>query len=80
MERDEEELIKIIRAWYPLFEIDKEASIMIPDELVFDVKELAHKYGVKIQILKCEEVNTRSSPGFRQRKKMKKKMMMKRSK
>ena len=52
MERDEEELIKIIRAWYPLFEIDKEASIMIPDELVFDVKELAHKYGVKIQILK----------------------------
>jgi hypothetical protein len=52
MERDENELIKIIRAWYPLFEIDKEASIMIPDELVFDVKELARKYGVKIQILK----------------------------
>jgi uncharacterized protein YneF (UPF0154 family) len=52
MERDENELIKVIRAWYPLFEIDKEASIMIPDELVFDVKELARKYGVKIQIFK----------------------------
>ena len=52
MERDENELIKIIRAWYPLFEIDKEASIMIPDELVFDVKELARKYNVKIQIFK----------------------------
>jgi len=52
MERDENELIKIIRAWYPLFEIDKEASIMIPDELIFDVKDLARKYGVKIQILK----------------------------
>jgi len=25
---------------------------MIPDELVFDVKDLARKYGVKIQILK----------------------------
>jgi hypothetical protein len=52
MERDEEELISIIRAWYPLFELDKEAHIMIPDELVFDVKDLARKYGVKIQILK----------------------------
>ena len=52
MERDEEELIRIIRMWYPLFEIDKEAVIMIPDELVFDVKDLARKYGVKIQILK----------------------------
>ena len=52
MERDENELIKIIRAWYPLFEIDKEAPIMIPDELVFDVKDLARKYGVKIQIFK----------------------------
>jgi hypothetical protein len=52
MERDENELIKIIRAWYPLFEIDKKAVIMIPDELVFDVKELARKYGVKIQIFK----------------------------
>jgi len=52
MERDENELIKIIRAWYPLFELDKEASIMIPDELIFDVKDLARKYGVKIQILK----------------------------
>ena len=52
MERDEEELIRIIRAWYPLFELDKKAVIMIPDELVFDVKELARKYGVKIQILK----------------------------
>jgi hypothetical protein len=28
---------------------------MIPDELVFDVKELARKYGVKIQILKNEK-------------------------
>ena len=45
-------LIKIIRAWYPLFEIEKEAYLMLPDELVFDVKELARKYGVKIQILK----------------------------
>ncbi|ACP48583.1 hypothetical protein YN1551_1494 [Sulfolobus islandicus Y.N.15.51] len=52
MERDEEELIRIIRMWYPLFELDKEAVIMIPDELVFDVKDLARKYGVKIQILK----------------------------
>ena len=52
MERDESELIKIIRAWHPFFEIDKEAYIMIPDELVFDVKDLARKYGVKIQILK----------------------------
>jgi hypothetical protein len=38
--------------WYPLFELDKKAVIMIPDELVFDVKDLARKYGVKIQILK----------------------------
>jgi len=52
MERDENELIKIIRAWYPLFELDKEAYLMIPDELIFDVKDLARKYGVKIQILK----------------------------
>jgi len=52
MEHDENELIKIIRAWHPFFEIDKEAYIMIPDELVFDVKDLARKYGVKIQILK----------------------------
>ena len=52
MERDEEELIRIIRMWYPLFELDKKAVIMIPDELVFDVKDLARKYGVKIQILK----------------------------
>ena len=52
MERDEEELIRIIRAWYPLFEIDKKAVIMIPDELIMDVNELARKYGVKIQILK----------------------------
>jgi len=35
-----------------LFEIEKEAYLMLPDELVFDVKELARKYGVKIQILK----------------------------
>ena len=52
MERDEEELIRIIRMWYPLFEIDKKAVIMIPDELIMDVNELARKYGVKIQILK----------------------------
>ena len=52
MERDEEELIRIIRMWYPLFELDKKAVIMIPDELVFDAKDLARKYGVKIQILK----------------------------
>jgi len=55
MERDEEELIRIIRAWYPLFELDKKAVIMIPDELVFDVKDLARKYGVKIQILKMRK-------------------------
>ena len=52
MKRDEKELIRIIRAWHPFFEIDKEAYIMLPDELVFDVKDLARKYGVKIQILK----------------------------
>ena len=52
MKRDEKELIRIIRAWHPFFEIEKEAYIMIPDELVFDVKDLARKYGVKIQILK----------------------------
>ena len=52
MKLDEKELIRIIRAWHPFFEIDKEAYIMIPDELVFDVKDLARKYGVKIQILK----------------------------
>jgi hypothetical protein len=52
MERDEEELIRIIRMWYPLFELDKEEVIMIPDELVFEVKELARKYGVKIQMFK----------------------------
>jgi predicted DNA binding CopG/RHH family protein len=52
MERDEKELIRIIRAWHPLFELEKEAYLMLPDELVFDVKDLARKYGVKIQILK----------------------------
>ena len=52
MERDEKELIKIIKAWHPLFELEKEAYLMLPDELVFDVKELARKHDVKIQILK----------------------------
>ena len=52
MKRDEKELIKIIRAWHPLFELEKEAYLMLPDELVFDVKELARKHNVKIQILK----------------------------
>ena len=52
MNRDEKELIRIIRAWHPFFEIDKEAYLMLPDELIFDVKDLARKYGVKIQILK----------------------------
>jgi putative aminopeptidase FrvX len=52
MERNENELIKIIKAWYPLFEVEKEAYMMLPDELVFDVKELARKHNVKIQILK----------------------------
>ena len=52
MERDEDELIKTIRTWYPLFEIEDEAYMMLPDELVFDVRDLARKYGVKIQILK----------------------------
>jgi len=52
MKRDENELIKIIKAWYPLFELEKEAYVMLPDELVFDVKELARKHNVKIQILK----------------------------
>jgi len=50
--RDEKELIRIIRAWHPFFEIDKEAYLMLPDELVFDVKDLARKHNVKIQILK----------------------------
>jgi len=52
MERDENELIKIIKKWYPLFELDEEAYMMLPDDLVMDVKELARKYNVKIQILK----------------------------
>ena len=52
MNRDEKELIKIIRAWHPFFEIDKEAYIMLPDELIFDVRDLARKHNVKIQILK----------------------------
>ena len=52
MKRDEKELIKIIRAWHPLFELEKEAYLMLPDELVFDVKELARKHNVKIQVLK----------------------------
>jgi len=52
MERDEKELIKIIKAWHPLFELEKEAYLMLPDELIFDVKELARKHDVKIQILK----------------------------
>ena len=52
MKRDENELINIIRTWYPLFELDKEAYMMLPDDLVLDVKELARKYNVKIQILK----------------------------
>ena len=52
MKRDEKELIKIIKAWHPFFELEKEAYLMLPDELIFDVKELARKYGVKIQILK----------------------------
>jgi len=50
--RDEKELIRIIRAWHPLFELEKEAYLMLPDELVFDVKDLARKHNVKIQILK----------------------------
>ena len=52
MKRDEKELIKIIRAWHPLFELEKEAYLMLPDELIFDVRELARKHNVKIQILK----------------------------
>ena len=52
MNRDEKELIRIIRAWHPFFEIDKEAYLMLPDELIFDVKDLARKHNVKIQILK----------------------------
>jgi len=52
MKRDEKELIRIIRAWHPLFELEKEAYLMLPDELVFDVKDLARKHNVKIQILK----------------------------
>jgi len=55
MERDENELIKIIKAWYPLFELEKEAYLMLPDELIFDVKELARKYDVKIQIIKMRK-------------------------
>jgi len=52
MERDEKELIKIINAWHPFFELEKEAYLMLPDELIFDVKELARRHNVKIQILK----------------------------
>ena len=52
MEHDEKELIRIIRAWHPFFELEKEAYLMLPDELIFDVKELARKHNVKIQILK----------------------------
>jgi hypothetical protein len=52
MERGEEKLIRIIKAWYPLFEIDKEAYMMLPDEIIMDVKELARKHNVKIQVLK----------------------------
>ena len=52
MNRDEKELIRIIRAWHPFFEIEKEAYLMLPDELIFDVKELARKHNVKIQVLK----------------------------
>ena len=52
MEHDEKELIRIIRAWHPFFEIEKEAYLMLPDELIFDVKELARKHNVKIQVLK----------------------------
>ena len=52
MNRDEKELIRIIRAWHPFFELEKEAYLMLPDELVFDVKDLARKHNVKIQILK----------------------------
>lgn len=52
MDRDEKELIEIIKAWYPFFEIEKEAYMMLPDEIILDVKDLAHKYNVKIKILK----------------------------
>lgn len=52
MDRDEKELIEIIKAWYPLFEIDKEAYMMLPDEIILDVRDLARKYNVKIKILK----------------------------
>jgi len=52
LKRNEKELIRKIRTWYPLFEIENEAYMMLPDELVFDVRDLARKYGVKIQILK----------------------------
>jgi len=52
MDRDEKELIEIIKAWYPLFEIEKEAYMMLPDEIILDVRDLARKYNVKIKILK----------------------------
>jgi len=52
MDRDEEELIRIIKAWYPPFELDKEAYMMLPDEIILDVKDLARKYNVKIKIQK----------------------------
>jgi len=52
MEHDEKELIRIIRAWHPFFELEKEAYLMLPDELIFDVRELARKHNAKIQILK----------------------------
>jgi hypothetical protein len=52
MDRDEEELIRIIKAWYPFFELDKEAYMLLPDEIILDVKELARKYNVKIKIQK----------------------------
>ena len=52
MNRGEKKLIRIIKAWYPLFKLDKEAYMMLPDELIMDVKELARKHNVKIQVLK----------------------------
>ena len=49
---DPDEVIEKIRAWNPLFEVTKESTLMLPDELVFDVIDLARMYDVKIQIAK----------------------------
>ena len=52
---DPEEVISKIRAWNPLFDVARENYIMLPDEFIFDVKELARVYNVRIRILKIRK-------------------------